>query len=144
MASKPKMIIAHPGCKHTGSRLIVSITPAADEKEGCLTLRLQKQVSDYIWDIDNEAVIDLNQIDIAKFIAVMRGYEESIDDGKGIWYRTDESYCHAYFRHKIEPTPGYTLTIDNGKGPVSIHLNIYEAISLCEVMQVALYHIVFG
>lgn len=144
MASKHKMIIAHPNFKSTGSRLIVSITPAADEKEGFLKLRLQKQVSEYIWDIDNESYIDLNQIDIAKFIAVMRGYEESIDDGKGIWYRTDKSYCHVYFRHIIEPTSGYILDIDNGNGPIKIYLNIYEAISLCEVMQVALYHIVFG
>lgn len=144
MASKHKMIISHPNSKSTGSRLIVSITPATDEKEGCLMLRLQKQVSDYIWDIDNESYIDLNQIDIAKFIAVMRGYEESIDDGKGIWHRTDESYCHACFRHRIEPIPGYALSVDNGNGPIQIFLSNYEAISLCEVMQVALYHVVFG
>lgn len=144
MASKPKMIISHPNFKSTGSRLIVSITPATDEKEGGLTLRLQKQVSDHIWDVDNESYIDLNQIDIAKFVAVMRGYNESIDDGKGIWYRTDTSYCHARFLHKIEPMPGYTLTIDNGNGPVSIHLSECEAIALYEVMQVALYRVVFG
>jgi hypothetical protein len=145
MASKPKMIIAHPNCKSTGSRLIVSITPATVEKDGCLTLRLQKQVEwQHRWDIVNESVINLNHIGIAKFIAVLHGYEESIDDGKGIWYRTEESYCRAHFRHMIEPAPGYTLTIDNGKGPVSIHLNTYEAIALCEVMPIALYRAAFG
>lgn len=145
MASKPKMIIAHPNFKSTGSRLIVSITPATDEKEGFLTLQLQNQVPDNNrWDEENGTVIDLNQNDIAKFVAVMRGYEESIDDGKGIWYRTDESYCRAHFRHRIEPTPGYALLVDNGNGPIQIFLSNYEAISLCEVMQVALYHVVFG
>lgn len=144
MASKSKMIISHPNAKSTGTRLIVTITPATCEEAGCLTLRLQKQVADHSWDENSETIIDLNQIDIAKFVAVMRGYNESIDDGKGIWYRTDKSYCRACFRHTIEHTPGYTLTIDNGNGPVSIYLSEYEAIALCEVMQVTLYHVVFG
>jgi hypothetical protein len=143
MTREAKMIISHPNNKLTGSRLIVSITPATDDKEGCLTLRLQNQTSNG-WDKDSESVIDLAQINIAKFIAVMRGYNESIDDGKGIWYRTGESLCLALFRHMIEPTPGYVLTIKDGGGSVSICLNEYEAISLCEVMQVALYHVVFG
>ena len=144
MIKDAKMVISHRNHTMTGTRLIVSITPAANEKEGYLTLRLQKQISDRRWDEENESVINLNQTDVAKFIAVMRGYEESIGDGRGILHRTDKSDCLARFRHMIEPMPGYILTIDNSGDPIQICLNTYEAISLCEVMQVALYHVVFG
>jgi hypothetical protein len=144
MIKDAKMVVSHPNYTLTGTRLIVSITPATNEKEGHLTLRLQMQLSDQRWDEENESIIRLSQIEVAKFIAVMRGYEESIDDSKGILHRIDESYCVARFRHMIEPAQGYVLTIENDSGPVSILLNTYEAISLCEVMQVALYHVVFG
>lgn len=144
MTKESKMIISHPNDRVNGTRLIVSITTATDEKEGCLTLRLQKQMPGRKWDEDNESVIYLSQIEIAKFVAVMRGYDESINNGNGLRHQTEESFCSVRFQHLIEPTQGYMLIIANERGLVSILLNTYEAISLCEVMQVALYHVVFG
>lgn len=144
MTKKPKVIFSHPNAKKNGTRLIMSITPATEEKEGYLMLQLQKQASLLKWDEENESIINLSHIEIAKFIAVMRGYDESVNDGKGIWHRIGEAYCGVCFRHTTDPISGYILTITNEKGPVSILLNTYEVISLCEVMQIALSHIVFG
>lgn len=55
--------------------------------------------------------VDIYAIDAAEIISVLRGYEESLGDGKGIFFSTSEERIVLKFRHVIEPQPGYVLEL---------------------------------
>lgn len=135
MTREQKMVIEHPKSMYNGSRLIVSITPATEDKQGCLTLKLQNQLGDW-WDDENESVVNLSQIDIAKFIAVLRGYEEQIKFMCG-----DTA---VRFVHTIEPTCGYGIHCVSDGVARHIILNTYEAIAIENVLSSAIYKVAFG
>lgn len=63
------------------------------------------------FDWDARIEVDIRALDAAEIIGVLRGYEESLGDGKGIFFVTSDERIVLRLRHVIEPNPGYKLEL---------------------------------
>lgn len=135
---------SHINARETGSELSIKSFPAWNGEEGSvkLTLRPQKGVISFSDDDCLEFFCTPN--DVAHMLGVFRGMDESIRDGKGI-YRMNTV---MNLEHRIEPYPGYILSIwdKNGEGSrrLQICLDTYEALELSLALEGVMSKLVFG
>lgn len=145
--SKPTLTIRHPNGNGTGTALRLAICPATSESEGGLTLELASQSSvtptEFKW---SDAIkVRLSFDDICEILNVLRGYCESIQDGKGLYLKNGDGRLVVRLEHTIMPMPGYLLTIctvDVRK--ISIHITATEAIGIEAAISASMGRIAFG
>ena len=58
-----------------------------------------------------ERVLKLDASDLSQILQVMRGIQESIADGKGLFHRSVNATTVIKFEHRIEPRPGYAFDV---------------------------------
>ena len=154
-----KWIMCHPNAKGTGSALQLELHPAHDRVEGSLFARLvpQKTVGSFeggvrilpTFDWDRTLTVRLDILELAQVQEVLRGYREKIADGNGLFHRTETANTVVTFEHRLEPVPGYVLsmsrkTVDGELIRNSFTLSMTEAIALSSVLDGAAVQLAFG
>jgi hypothetical protein len=148
-----KLNLYHPNSKGTGSALSVELVPATTNATGRIVLRLkpQKESLSTSFDDSKEIIVSLDVFDVAEFLKVFRGCEESIADGKGLFHRTMDANFVIKLEHRIEPRPGYLLELstkeNNPEGLMwryQFLINPSEAIVLNEIFSSSLVYMAFG
>lgn len=145
------MDIEHPNARGTGAALCMELIPAEKARPGSLhfTLAPQKtQPMGFGWGRESLEMY-LSPVEAAELLMVLRGHTESIEDGKGIYWRDENaskvfSACHA-----IEPLPGYIISIteaEHGGDPrqTSIRLTPAEGIALEAAITGGMKEMMFG
>ena len=148
-----RLDLYHPNSKGTGSALSVELVPARTNATGriVLSLRLQKASLSTSFDDSKKIVVSLDVFDVAEFLKVFHGCEESIADGKGLFHWTTDANFIIKLEHRIEPRPGYLLELstkeNNPEGQMrryQFFINPSEAIVLNEIFSSSLVYMAFG
>ena len=83
-------------------------------------------------------------------LEVFRGVTESIEDGKGLFHRTREANIVFRMEHRIEPCPGYRISISRRLveseelREAAIILTPTEAFALALALESSMSRIAFG
>lgn len=115
-----KTTIYHPNGKGTGSALKIELFPTDGEVEGNVVLSIAAQHP-----IDNEVTwpsfvwkdavaVELSPIAVEKVVEVFEGYEESINDGKGIAglaFASLRTPSVIRLSNIVEPVSGFKMEI---------------------------------
>ena len=153
----------HPNARGTGSAVRISLYPASVTSDGfrcpgSLFVEIAPQLTipsaDGVYtavnfDWTRSISFSLHRDDLAHMIQVLRGMEESIDDGKGLFYRGQTSNKIVKFSHQIEPRPGYTIHASEkyASGDMksySFSFTTNEAVALCLAMEQSMMYVCFG
>ncbi len=118
---RPKLSYYHANAKGSGSAIQMELHPAHDEIAGSIFLSIAKQktvgsrepgniiMPSFDW--LNKAVVKLDATDLSQILQVMRGIQENIADGKGLFHRSMTATTIIKFEHRIDPRPGYAFDV---------------------------------
>lgn len=149
----------HPNMKGTGSACRLELHPAHDDTSGSifLTLAAQKTLGSGqgsgrvlpTFDWENRLVVKLDRSDLSQILQVLRGMQESVRDGKGLFHRSARACTVIKFTHQIEPHPGYVLAVsrksEDGKlTQCWFVFDVDEAFSLMLTLEQAMLYICLG
>lgn len=154
-----KWTIAHPNPRGTGSALRLCLFPADETAQGHVSATFGKQTTcgevyaggwnppEFDW-LD-AVTVKLRSEELAEILRVLRGEQESIADGKGIFHRTAKANAVIKFSHVIEPCPGYLFSVsqkplDGDLSEAFIVLRPNEALMLSCVIEHIFASIIFG
>jgi len=158
-ARRTRKVFYHPNGKGTGSALQLELHPAHEDTEGSVFLTVAPQrtigkrmADDTVhptFDWRNAVCLKLDLMDLAQILQVLRGVQESLADGKGLFHRSANASAVIKFEHRIEPVPGYLL--DVSKKPltgdvsrVSFFFRAAEAFACALMLEHALVYVAFG
>lgn len=149
----------HANSKGTGSALKLELHPAHDDTPGSVFVRMamQRTVASQqggvqmfpTFDWKNSVVLKLDRSDLSQILQVLRGMQESVMDGKGLFHRSSAGNTVIKFTHQIEPRPGYQLSVWR-KPPTGEAVNVYyvfnmdEAFALMMALERAMLYVCFG
>lgn len=156
---RTRKVFYHPNGKGTGSALQLELHPAHEDIEGSIFLTMAPQrtigmrtADDTVhptFDWRNAVCLKLDLMDLAQLLQVLRGVQESLADGKGLFHRSANASAVIKFEHRIEPVPGYLL--DVSKKPLAGDLqrvNFFfrpaEAFACALMLEQALVYVAFG
>ena len=156
---RTRKVFYHPNGKGTGSALQLELHPAHEDTEGSVFLTMAPQrtigmrtADDTVhptFDWRNAVCLKLDLMDLAQILQVLRGVQESLADGKGLFHRSSNASAIIKFEHRIEPVPGYLL--DVSKKPltgdlmrVSFFFRPAEAFACALMLEQALVYVAFG
>lgn len=157
---RPSMTLYHANARGTGTALRLELYPASPDAYGSILVTLASQKTFVenesgrpipIFDWENNALkFRLGILELAKVLQVFRGQYESIDEGKGLYCRTNKVRTIVRLTHCIEPVVGYVLDVShnpNDSGEVvsmQFALNECEAFALSEAISQAMLYVAFG
>lgn len=152
---RPAMTMYHANAKGTGTALRLELHPARPDVDGSILATIAPQKSPTpaapypSMDWDNAIAIRLGFMDLAKILQVFRGHVESIDDGKGLFFRTAKGCKAVRLAHRIEPVCGYVLDVShrpNSCDTVCLRfmMTYNEAFALSEAISQAMLYVSFG
>lgn len=156
---RTRKVFYHPNGKGTGSALQLELHPAHEDTEGSVFLTMAPQrtigmrtADDTVhptFDWRNAVCLKLDLMDLAQILQVLRGVQESLADGKGLFHRSSNASAIIKFEHRIEPVPGYLL--DVSKKPLTgdlLRVNFFfrpaEAFACALMLEQALVYVAFG
>lgn len=162
--SRAEVLIAHPSASGKGSALSTTLHPADGGRLGYLDVKIAKQTSPILasqillpgtpsrFDWDGAVNLRLYVSDLTQMLMVFRGYQESIQDGKGLFHRkADGTSLIVKMSHRIEPVPGYLFEVsehpkDKGGEPRTawIVFRNEEALWFCTALEASMGVLVFG
>ena len=155
----PTLTIKHAKAKGTGAMVSFELHPAHDTEIGFVKITFAAQATartyengkrtDETFDTENGASVNLSINEVAKLLEVFRGYREKVDDGNGIFIRTDNANAVLTFEHRLEPVPGYLLaisqkTLDGELNRMGVLFSMTEAIVLSEALASSMVYLAFG
>jgi len=118
---RPRLAYYHANSKGTGSALQIELHPAHGDTAGSLFVSIARQktigsrepggVIMPSFDWKEKAVLKLDASDISQMLQVMRGIQENIAEGKGLFHRSVNAITVIKFEHRIEPRPVYALDV---------------------------------
>ena len=118
---RTRKVFYHPNGKGTGSALQLELHPAHEDTEGSVFLTMAPQrtigmrtADDTVhptFDWRNAVCLKLDLMDLAQVLQVLRGVQESLADGTGLFHRSSNASAIIKFEHRIEPVPGYLLDV---------------------------------
>ncbi len=157
---RPRCCYFHPNMKGTGSAVKFELHPAHDDVDGSIfmTIATQKTVgsgrdgvgSFATFDWEHRICVKLDKTDLSQIIQVFRGMQEDVMDGKGLFHRTSGANTIIRFAHRIEPVPGYLLSVSrkslDAAEPqmASFFFNPTEALELSCAIEGAMIYVAFG
>lgn len=149
----------HPNAKGTGSACRLELHPAHDDAAGSifLTLAAQKTCASGqgpgrvlpTFDWENKIVVKLDRGDLSQILQVLRGMQESVREGRGLFHRSARACAIIKFSHQIDPHPGYVLSVsrkaEDGKlTQIWFLFDVDEAFTLMLTLEQAMLYICFG
>ena len=158
---RPRFVLYHANSKGTGCAVKMDLHPAHDFSDGCLMAKFARQTSvggrvDGVehfprFDWENAITVKLDFTDLSKMLQVFLGECESIEDGKGIFHRSQKATTKIMMRHIVEPVQGYSIEVykspTNGDGQESsarIMLYNNEALGLTRAIEGIMPLVCFG
>ena len=138
--------VKHRNAKGTGAMMEMAYRPATDGVEGCLYIGLSPQCNS-VFDMSEKIRYKLTPVEAAEVLQVLRGECESIQDGGGLYYRSDGMAVRLQFRHVVEPVLGYSLELYEEMERARtcrIFLSYSEALVMSCAIEHALAPMVFG
>lgn len=152
-SNAPALLLCHANAKRTGCAVRITLHPANGGTGGYISLSFANQSQEigfpgFEW--DSAITVKLYFFEVCKVLEVLRGYCESIEDGKGIYIREVGMCTRFSFRHMVEPVSGYSLEVyrhDVGTGAnASAHIVISdaEALGLCCAFEQVMGALAFG
>ena len=156
---RTRKVFYPPNGKGTGSALQLELHPAHEDTEGSvfLTMAPQRTVGKRMeddtvhptFDWRNAVCLKLDLMDLAQILQVLRGVQESLADGKGLFHRSANGSAVIKFEHRIEPIPGYMLDVSKKPliGDVSrvcFFFRPAEAFACALMLEHALVYVAFG
>ena len=153
--TKPTWTMYHPNGKGTGSALRLELHPAHGQTDGSIFAAIAPQKTSEAepypsMDWNKAISVKFDIIELAQILQVLRGYTESIADGKGLFHRTIKGNTVVKFEHRIEPVCGYMLVIAHkpiGGDDVVLmcfYMTQTEALALSEVIANAMLYVAMG
>ena len=149
----------HANAKGTGSAIKFELHPAHDDTPGSIFAKLapQRTVGSVqngmqtfpTFDWRNAINLKLDRSDLSQLLQVLRGIQESVMDGKGLFHRSIAGSTVIKFSHQIEPRPGYLLSVWR-KPAAGEATSVYymftpdEAFALMLALERALVYVCFG
>ena len=156
---RPSLALFHASPKGTGGAIKMTLHPAHDDTPGSVFVRMamQRTVASQqggvqmfpTFDWKNSVVLKLDRSDLSQILQVLRGMQESVMDGKGLFHRSSAGNTVIKFTHQIEPRPGYQLSVWR-KPPTGEAVNVYyvfnmdEAFALMMALERAMLYVCFG
>jgi hypothetical protein len=139
MTAEFREIISHPNERWDRMRMLMAIVPAADNRNGRIVLKLQKQMGEKVWDCDNEYVAYLSYDDIGRLLTVFDGHKEGVS-------RLGYGDTKVDLIHKIttKSDSEYWLDLYDTASARTIALSTHEAIIIREILRTSIFRIVFG
>ncbi|MBR4615902.1 MAG: hypothetical protein IKO55_09880 [Kiritimatiellae bacterium] len=158
---RPNLCFYHANAKGTGSAVKMNLHPAHDNTDGSIMLTIANQLTIgdrtaqkptfATFDWDNAICVKLDFGDLSLVLQVLRGMQESINDGKGLYHRSHRGATVIRLTHRIEPSPGYILEVcrkpfDAGEaeGRACFTFSASEALGVCEALTGAMCFVCFG
>ena len=157
---RPSLSFYHANGKGTGSAVKMELHPAHDQTEGSIMMSVARQatVGDRSgktptfprFDWNGKIVVKLGFADLSKILQVLRGECEAIDDGKGLFHRTDRFSTRISLRHILEPVHGYVMDIfrsaagGGGETKATFVFSPHEAVGLTASLESSFGVICFG
>ena len=133
---------SHINSKGTGCQMVVTPFSAWNGEEGSVKFAFHPQKGIIQYDEDCMEFF-CNSEEVAKIIAVFRGMQDNIDEGKGL----RRMGLVMNLEHTINPN-GYRFTIkentDDETKSLSIMLDTYEALELSLALEGVMSKLVFG
>ena len=133
----PALLLCHANAKRTGCAVRITLHPAHDSSDGFISLEFANQSQKvgfpgFEW--KNPITVKLYFSEVCKVLEVLRGYCESIEDGKGIFIRS-LGYCARFsLRHMVEPVSGYSLEVFKRDLVVGVESSAHIVISQSEAL----------
>ncbi len=150
----------HANPKGTGSALKIELHPAHDDIAGCvfLTMAMQRTIGTLqgentvfpTFDWGKSICVKLDRTDLSQILQVLRGMQESIQDGRGLFHRSAAGTTVIRFAHQIEPRCGYTLSLwrkpaTGGEAYTVFYVfDMNEAFTLMLALEQAILYVCFG
>ena len=158
---RTRKVFYHPNGKGTGSALQLELHPAHEDTEGSVFLTMAPQrtigmrtADDTVhptFDWRNAVCLKLDLMDLAQILQVLRGVQESLADGKGLFHRSQKATTRIAMRHLVEPVQGYSLELyrtpaaaGESESSARIVLSNSEALGLSRIIESALFYVSFG
>lgn len=156
---RPNLCFYRANPKGTGAAIKMNLHPAHDNVDGCimLTIANQQTIGERqkgifpTFDWEHAITIKLDFHDLACFLQVFRGEQESINDDKGLYHRSLTGSTSIRLRHLLDPIAGYSLDVVRVGGKekndtVRAHFlfDSAEAYGICEAITGSLCFIAFG
>lgn len=94
--------------------------------------------------------VKLDRTDLSQILQVLRGMQESIADGKGLFHRSSVGNTIINFSHQIEPRPGYLLQVSRKPAGQEASTSAYyffdvnEAFTLMLALERSMVYVCFG
>ena len=149
---RPAITICHANARGTGTAIRLELYPARLDVEGSIRATIAPQkatkpVAEFDW--GNSISVWIGFLELAKILQVFRGQYESIDDGKGLYYRTGDGYTVVRLYHRIEPIGGYVLDVshksnDGDTVRLIFSMTYDETFAICEAIDHAMIYVAFG
>lgn len=151
---RPAFGLFHANGRGTGSAMYVELRPATGLSNGYVAVHLAAQTGGespypaFGW--DDAIEMRLGLVEVAEVLMVLRGYTESLRDGKGLFSRGRDGLKVLTLEHRVEPAPGYRLAMtrraDAESAPerVEFVLTVAEAFALCAALDGAMCRVAFG
>ena len=148
---RPRLSYYHANARGTGAAVNFELHPATPEAEGHILLEIaaQKPAPYPRFDWDEKIAVRLCIPDLCELLQVLRGYCESIADGRGLFHRTMAENIKIAFCHRIDPVSGYVLEVcakphDGEARRASITFSTSEAVGLCCAFEASMGLVAFG
>ena len=156
---RTRKVFYHPNGKGTGSALQLELHPAHEDIEGSVFLTMAPQrtigmrtTDDTVhptFDWRNAVCLKLDLMDLAQILQVMRGVQESLADGKGLFHRSSNASVIIKFEHRIDPVPGYMLDVSKKPLTGELHRVCFffrpaEAFACALMLEQSLVYVAFG
>lgn len=104
----------HANQKGTGGACRFSLHPAHGENPGAIFLEIAMQLTIEPFprfDWGNRIVVKFDRADLVQILKVLKGHQETIADGRGLFHRTARANTVIKFSHQSEPRQGYMLSV---------------------------------
>lgn len=145
--------IYHANPKNTGSAIRMSLFPAHEAVQGYILMELAShKTSDSAfpsWDWDHRLMVKLDASDLSHILCVLRGMEESVCEGEGLYHRSMYGSTIVKFSHHIDPVFGYRMVVSKRMAgedlkTIEFFFTPKEAFALSLTLEQAMMFVVFG
>lgn len=117
----PRLSYYHANEKGTGSAIQMELQPAWGEKPGYVWVEIAGQKTAGTrsgegtafpsFDWANKTVFRLDCNDLSEILQVMRGVNEKVKDGKGLFHKSSKGTTIIKFEHVVSPRVGYMFDV---------------------------------
>ena len=150
-STRGRLEFVSANAKGTGSAIRMNVFPASGDAPGFVLASLARQdsVTGRSFNWTDTVDLRLDRSDLSQILQVLRGMQESVNDGRGLYHQGDRGCSLVFFNHQIEPHPGYRFSVDKvcqtgEQRKASYFFGQDEAFTLMLALERAMFYVCFG